>query len=127
MASSDHGQANKAQQIKEARMLASRLQLAINTGRSTTIKMKEVDKLISHRLTMQMASNLQKINEIIDQTKNEIVREQLNKIYLIFLDLFNEFKNIATVATNSLFYYMICNRWWYFTLIYFFTFRCTCI
>ncbi|MCP8312081.1 MAG: hypothetical protein L6M37_03895 [Candidatus Methylarchaceae archaeon HK02M1] len=82
----------KAQQIKEARMLASRLQRAIDTGRSTLIKMREVDKLVSNRLTTQTAYILKTIDNLGGKTQNSSKKGKLNKIYLKLLDLFNEFK-----------------------------------
>jgi len=88
----DSGSAGKAEQIKEARILASRLQRAINTAHSTSTKMREVDKLISNRLTIQTAYVLQTIDDLMGKTQSERKKENLNKIYLKLLDLFNEFK-----------------------------------
>ncbi|MGQ9468810.1 MAG: hypothetical protein ACUVTD_03160 [Nitrososphaerales archaeon] len=82
------------EQIREARMLASRLQRAINTGRSTLNKMREVDKLVSHRLTTKTASTLQVIDNLAKETRNEAIKEEINKIYIKLLALFNEFKLI---------------------------------
>ncbi|MCP8306343.1 MAG: hypothetical protein H3Z49_04470 [archaeon] len=88
----DGGSTGKAEQIKEARMLASRLQRAIDTGRSTLTKMREVDKLVSNRLITQTAYILKTIDNLRDRTQKSSKREKLNKIYLELLDLFNEFK-----------------------------------
>jgi signal transduction histidine kinase len=89
----DRGSAGKAEeQIREARMLASRLQRAINTGRSTLSKMREVDKFVSHYLTTKMASILQIIDNLAKGARSVIIKEELNKIYIKLLDFFNEFK-----------------------------------
>jgi len=88
----DSGMAGKTKQIKEARMFASRLQHAINTGRSTLPKMREVDKMVSNRLTTQTAYVLQTINNLMRKTLDAGTKEKLNKIYLELLNLFNEFK-----------------------------------
>ncbi|MCP8308549.1 MAG: hypothetical protein H3Z54_07625 [archaeon] len=91
----DGKSAGKAEeQIREARMLASRLQRAINTGRSTLNKMREVDKLVSHHLTTKTASNLQIIDNLVKEARSETIKEEFNKIYIKLLDLFNEFKLI---------------------------------
>ncbi|MCP8309388.1 MAG: hypothetical protein H3Z53_05715 [archaeon] len=91
----DGKSAGKAEeQIREARMLASRLQRAINTGRSTLNKMREVDKLVSRRLTTKTASTLQIIDNLAKEAQSETIKEKFNKIYIKLLDLFNEFKLI---------------------------------
>ncbi len=82
------------EQIKEVRMLASRLQRAINTGHSTLNKMGEVDQLVSHRLTTKTAATLQILDSLAKEARNEIVKEEFNRIYIRLLDLFNEFKLI---------------------------------
>jgi len=89
----DGKSAGKAEeQIREAKILASRLQRAINTGRSTLNKMREVDKLVSHRLTTKTASTLQIIDNIAKEARSEIIKEEFNRVYIRLLDLFNEFK-----------------------------------
>lgn len=82
------------EKIREVRMLASRLQRAINTGHSTLNKMREVDKLVSHRLTAKTAATLQTIDNLAKEARSENVKEEFNKIYIKLLDLFNEFKLI---------------------------------
>jgi len=91
----DGKSAGKAgEQIREARMLASRLQRAINTSHSTLNKMREVDRLVSNRLTTKTASTLQIIDNLAKESRSETVKEEFNRVYIKLLDLFNEFKLI---------------------------------
>ncbi|MEM3437952.1 MAG: hypothetical protein QXP55_05445 [Nitrososphaerales archaeon] len=82
------------EQIKEAKILASRLQRAINTGRSTQSKMKEVNKFIGHNLITKTASILQIIDNLAKEARSITLKEDFNRIYIKLLGIFNEFKLI---------------------------------
>jgi hypothetical protein len=80
------------EQIREAKMLASRLQRAINTGRSTQSKMREVNKFFSHHLITKTASILQTIDNLAKEARSIAIKEDFNRIYIKLLGIFNEFK-----------------------------------
>ncbi|MEM2873588.1 MAG: hypothetical protein QXD82_05410 [Nitrososphaerales archaeon] len=99
----DSKSAGKAEeQIKEARMLASRLQRAIDTGRSTLSKMVEVDRFVSHRLTTKTASALQIIDNLAKEARSVSMKEEFNRIYIKLLALFNEFKLIENKGYRTM-------------------------
>jgi hypothetical protein len=99
----DGKSAGKAEeQIKEARMLASRLQRAIDTGRSTSSKMMEIDKFVSHRLITKTASALQIIDNLAKEARSVAMKEEFNRIYIKLLALFNEFKLIENKGYGTM-------------------------
>ncbi|MEM3531174.1 MAG: hypothetical protein QXD42_05200 [Nitrososphaerales archaeon] len=79
-------------QIREAKIFASRLQRAISTGHTTQSKMREVNKFISHRLITKTASILQNIDNLAKETRSITIKEDFNRIYIKLLSIFNEFK-----------------------------------